>query len=231
MTIDSCLDTLNEIASRGDRSAFSTRGVIVAVINAELTEMAYTETITGFRETLDRLGISDAAVAGKIDVGAGTTAYLTTDERATATASRLLVTDDLDRYKQWIGRPDEVCADVRLELPEPWQAGTSREYGQLTAAERHTLEVAGKAYLFGDSRRVPGYREVLETYRAPFIAAVYAARRVEIAPGASLIADGTPAVLIFEELVLHDTGRLITMTATNAIFGRLHKITGERTNG
>jgi hypothetical protein len=205
--------------------------VIVSVIHAEIVELANNKAIPGFREILDRFGISEATVVDKIVVGTGTEAYLTTGERAAAMAARVLVTDDLDRYKQWIGRPDEGCADVRLELPDPWEAGTSREYRQLSAAERHTIEVAGKAYLFGDSRLVPGYREVLEAYRAPFIAAVYAARHVEIAPGASLIIEGTPAVLLFEELVVHDSGRLITTTATNAVFGRLHKIEGERAHG
>jgi len=179
---------------------------------------------SGFGARLRDLEVADDAVVDLIEVGTGTVAYLTNDGRATFPAARLLVTDDIDRFKRWIGRPDDECADIALELPGPWPAAPGRE--ELTAAEQRILDIAGNAYLFGDSRRVPEYRRILESHRSPFTAAVYAARRVVIAPGATLVVDGVPAALVFEDLTIHDTGRLVTYTAVNATFGRLHKIEG-----
>ncbi|MDN3055401.1 hypothetical protein PH213_12800 [Streptomyces sp. SRF1] len=186
------------------------------------------DAVSGFAARLRLLGVPNDSVADVLEVPADSAAYLTTDSRATLAAGRLLVTGDLNQYKQWIGRPDDECADVPLELPEPWTAGTGRDCRDLTAAEQRALEIAGNAYLFGDSRRVTEYRPVLESYRAPFMASVYAARRVHILPGATLVVDGQPAILLFEDVVLHDGGRLITHTPTNAVFGRLRKIKGER---
>ncbi|MEO1084716.1 MAG: hypothetical protein AAFY88_10790 [Acidobacteriota bacterium] len=176
---------------------------------------------------LQDLGLTRELLRRDLVVPAGAHLDLSTAaDVASALAPRALETADLAVYKTWIGRADsgEHAAHDFGRAPAPWCRPTPSSLAELEAAELADLEAAGRIFLFGDSREVTSYRGVLEQLRGPFRAAVYAARRVVVEPGALLRISGDPAVVLFDELILRGGGRLVTSTPTHATFARLEKL-------
>ncbi|MEO1370234.1 MAG: hypothetical protein AAFX50_23885 [Acidobacteriota bacterium] len=176
---------------------------------------------------LRALGLGRALLDRDLVVPSGARLELTTATDApSALAPRILETADLAVYKTWIGRADagDHAAHDFGPAPAPWRSATPSSVSELDADQLADLETAGRIYLFGDSSRVASYRGVLEALRGPFRAAAYAARRVVVEPGALLRISGDPAVVLFDELIVRDGGRLVTSTPTRATFGRLEKL-------
>jgi len=140
---------------------------------------------------------------------------------------KLVSTNSLVEYTSWIGLPDEEAPPL-AELEKYWPlprpcANPDARLADLDDAELTLLDRAAWHYVFGDSRRVESYRRLIETVSAPFCAAIYATGNVEIMAGAEMIVEGIPAILLFDNVRIHSTGRLVTYTPCNARFGNLEK--------
>ena len=127
-------------------------------------------------------------------------------------------TDDLDLFKRWIGVPDRAIRDGvyarPVMLPTLPPERLDRPIAALSETEHLELRKAANAYLFDDSALWTEYRGVIVRHFAPFEIAVYAYESLEIAPGGCLEIAETPAVLVVDRLVMHETARLdITATA------------------
>ncbi|TFI53152.1 hypothetical protein BLD44_017600 [Mastigocladus laminosus UU774] len=139
-------------------------------------------------------------------------------------------TKNLDQFKAWIGIPNSLFEQgvfsFTKELPsKPWMSKAVSDISSLSLAEQEDIERAGYAYLFGNSKLVDSYKEVLEKLHAPFEVAVCAIKKVVIESGGSLIIQGSrPAVLIFGELEIIEGSTIKIYAPTNMTVQQLHKI-------
>lgn len=169
-----------------------------------------------------------AAMLDHLVVPPGESARLTTDPTAVSLVSpEIRHTDDVDEFRAWLCPPDDPLASGRVPFPRhllptrSWQHGASFRYEELTARDREDLRRAANCYLFGPRALVAGYRAALTHCYAPFAAAFYRVRRLEISSGAHLSVDGHPAVVRAEELAIRRTGQLRTRTAFRLDVGHL----------
>jgi len=188
----------------------------------------------GIATNLSRFGLDHRHLVDSLIVAPQTTVDLSTqDDRDSAIKPILINTDRLDVFKSWIGSSDVVVAsDPALanhyQLPgAEWNGRRLSDSGRLSAEEISEIEKACRVYLFGDSSRVESYRQVIEFLYAPFVAAVYAVRKVTIKSGGRLVVTGKPTILLFDELELFSPGVLVTYTVCNASIGRFQKKEGK----
>jgi hypothetical protein len=191
-------------------------------------------------ELMRQLGLTEAIFGPSLVMEAGRHGVLTSDLREVSTLTpTVLRTSSVEEFKSWLGWGDRELLEwpgepVRWELPsQPWSGRPVRSSADLTPAERADVEKAGWIYLFGDSRQVCDYRQLIELCHAPFELAVYAAPRLELLPGATLNVKDAPALLLFDEVVLHPGAQLATFTICRAMLGRLEKLeaTGQHGSG
>lgn len=160
---------------------------------------------------------------------AGQESCLTTLEgEATLLEPRIISTKCLSIYKGWIGVDDAVArndeAARRLPVPDqPWPEGRSVEPGAFSPSEVADIELAARAYLFGDSERVASYRDAIEAHAGCFEAAVYEAGEVVLAPGSKLKVSGLPAILRFERLEVQSFGQLALFAPCRAVIEHMVK--------
>lgn len=119
----------------------------------------------------------------------------------------LLETGDAARFKEWVGLADATIEQYPVEgLPElpraAWAHTGVTDPGVLRPEEWEDVQRATKAYLFGHSALVAGYKEAIELYFGPFAADVYVLPRLRIEDGGTLIVRGHPAALLVEHLEL-----------------------------
>jgi len=139
-------------------------------------------------------------------------------------------TNNLDQFKAWIGLPNSLFEQgvfsFTKELPsKPWMPKAVSDTSSLSPAEREDIQRASYAYIFGNSKLVDGYKQVIEKLHAPFEVAVCAIEKVIIEAGGSLIIQGSrPAVLIFGELEIIEGGNIKIYAPTNMTVQKLHKI-------
>jgi hypothetical protein len=176
-----------------------------------------------------RLWIDPGSVARALYVAPNGMLDLTS-ERSAVSAIRPLWrrTDNVDVFKSWVGTPDEECppgSTAAEYWPLPAAAWSGRAFcsDELSARERADIEMAGRAYVFGNSSCVTSYRDAIQRVTGTFEVAIYAARSVRIASGGQLRVTGEPAVLLFEELEIADGGSLLVQTVCRAAIGRLSK--------
>ena len=148
-----------------------------------------------------------------------------------APLERLLTTEDLDQFKAWVGVADELIAAGTFLAPPAEQAPagpcSARHLDPALepgSAEWRDLELAALQYLFGDSRTVEGYAGAVARHLAPFAAALYAAERIEIPAGATLVLAGYPSVLVVKELVIHAGGALKLLCPARVLVESLVKV-------
>jgi hypothetical protein len=181
-----------------------------------------------FDQTLDAFGVGSEAVRAELRIRRGEQRRLT-DVVGSSVRATILRTADLHEFREWIGHAPSPAVlerfDASLRPSAPWCGRRVASFDELTVAERQDVEKAMKVFLFGDSRSVADYEQVLEACYAPFRAAAYAIRRLVIEPGASLHVAGLPAVLLVENFDLHDGGTLHLDTITSAVIGQMRKLT------
>lgn len=181
-----------------------------------------------YETTLAEYGLDPAEVMTEtLLLEAGTTLHLGHDP--CELLNRVLYTERLDEFKQWIGIADELIEHGPMlppaDLPQnPWTARLERPRTELTELEWKDVELAAKYYLFGDSRLVSQYRSAITRHFGPFEAGLYAAEKIEIMPGATLSVTGYPAILIFGEVVIHQGGAMKLHTPTKMFADRLLKL-------
>ena len=139
-----------------------------------------------------------------------------------------LHTSDLDRFKSWIGMPNEYvragkAAGPGFEALSPFDARLAQPDAELSTDERQDIFLAAGAYLFGDSATVAEYRRAIELRMAPFEIAVYAARRVILRPTGSLTLSGPPAVLVAGSITLQSGSVLTSKTVSRILSDHLVK--------
>ena len=140
---------------------------------------------------------------------------------------RLLVTDDVDEYKRWIGAADaEISRGARAATPQrpKWKRPPERLLAadDLDADDRLEVRRAAAAYVWGDSARMQAWRDVIARHAAPFELDVIAASAIALRDGAVLRIAGRATMLVVQHLVLDD-GQ-VQMTADGHIaVGHLEK--------
>ncbi len=136
-------------------------------------------------------------------------------------------TEDLGRFKEFIGLPDSYLRSGKAIAPESSELEYSERFAdpqlELTETEMLTVMQATGSYLFGDSRAVARFRRAIELRMAPFQIAVYAARKVILRPTASLTISGLPAVVITKEIDIQPGASIQTLTVTRILSDRLSK--------
>lgn len=142
----------------------------------------------------------------------------------------LRTTNNLDQFKAWIGMSDSLFEQGVFsqteDLPlKSWTPKPVTDKSKLTPTEQQEIERASYNYIFGNSKLVESYKEIVETLHAPFEIAVCAIKKVVIEPGSSLIIQGSrPAVLIFGELEIIEDGQVKIYAPTNMTVQKLCKI-------
>jgi hypothetical protein len=111
---------------------------------------------------------------------------------------------------------------MQWEIPGPWN-GRKASLGSMSPEERIALDKAYYAYIFGNSRLVSTYREVLQACFSPFEAGIYRASLVRIEAQGDLIVQGCAAILDFDELIIEDGGRFILNAPCKASIRRMVK--------
>ncbi len=154
----------------------------------------------------------------------------TTLDLATSFQPCVRRTNKLDQFKAWIGMSNSLFEEgvfsFTKELPsKPWSPKLVTDISSLAPAEQEDIQRASYAYLFGNSKLVDSYKEVIEKFHAPFEVAVCAIEKVFIEPGSSLIVRGNrPAILIFGELEIIEGGKVEIYAPTNMTVQKLRKI-------
>lgn len=138
----------------------------------------------------------------------------------------LCSTFQLDRFKTWIGLPDQDFQQGRFPQPplpsDSWQHSSAPE--NLSEPEQKNLTTAGFAYLFGDSTQVDRYRTTIETLYAPFVATAYVIEKLTIEANACVIVQGEhPAILLISELEIIEGGCIKLFCPTNLTVQQLKK--------
>ncbi|MCG8367929.1 MAG: hypothetical protein MJA27_31925 [Pseudanabaenales cyanobacterium] len=177
-------------------------------------------------DVLTAFGLQKYDILDSLLIGNNVQKNLSSDlEKHSSITPKIFITKNLDQYKSWIGRDDTGVEDTPWVLPTAlWNDRKISVVNELTPEEVENVEKAGRVYIFGNSALVRSYREIIEFCNAPFEVAVYAARKVIIKPGGSLIVSGIPAILLFEELEIHSLGNLAIYTVCHAKIGTLQKI-------
>jgi hypothetical protein len=136
----------------------------------------------------------------------------------------------LDVFKAWIGVADIDYPPgspllTRWPCPEqPWNGRLVSRHEELTPGEQEDVELAAKAYIFGNSSLVQSYRPAIEACCGPFRARIYPIRRLTVMPGARLAVTGEPAILLVEELTIYETGQIALYAVARTEIGTLRKI-------
>lgn len=134
-------------------------------------------------------------------------------------------TGSLDTFKAWIGTGGGVVSLASLPVPaQPWSGRTFSLPQDLCVQERADIEMAGYAYLFGDSSRVASYRQAIEQVAGAFELAVYMAHDVRIEAGGVLRIHGAPALVLFERLQIVEGGRLLINVPSRVHVGEISKL-------
>ncbi len=182
---------------------------------------------------LRRFGIrEDEAVFSSLLIRNGETVTLPRDSDRVGLWAARLTTPDLDIYKSWIGLPDEDirsgqlrCAPRRpqaLVAPHGWDQAR-----ELSPAQFEEVQRAGYTYLFDDSAIVQTYKPLIERFCGPLEVVVVLAKRVELLPGAVLNISGTPSILLFGELLIHEGGKVLVQTYHAATIGLVEKVNAD----
>ena len=127
----------------------------------------------------------------------------------------LLVTNDLDQVKRWIGTPDAAFESEPFELTPPSADDyTPKGMDELSPAQLDTLADAVRHYVFGDSRNVRAFKEGIEAAFAPFETKVYIYTTLEIA-GTLKFTD--PSALILANTIMFKPGGVLQSTGNLSI--------------
>lgn len=170
-----------------------------------------------FEASLHRLGLDREQLRGTLEVTWSRTLE-PADVEGCGGVARELSTMSTDQYKGWIGILDRELDDGTFRpmegtpqrSPEAYDAAISAGDGDAQEELRHVHGL----YLVGDSRKVRGYRDVIEKHFAPLPARLYALDTLEIFPGATLDVAGYPVAFVARMLRIHPGAslRLLTMT-------------------
>lgn len=142
----------------------------------------------------------------------------------------LRITKNLNQFKVWIGMPnslfEEEVFSFTKELPSNSCIPESfADKSSFSLAEEKDIQRASYAYLFGNSKLVDGYKEIIEKFYAPFEVAVCAIEKIVIESGGSLIIQGSrPALLILRELEILQGGNIKIYAPTNMTVQKLYKL-------
>lgn len=148
-----------------------------------------------------------------LDVPAGTSL----DLHAVAPTGNVarIWTGDADVYRRWLAISDGSAALDRAALAE-----LPPRVGEVTPAERRTLERIASAFLFADSAPWRDYKSTIESHFGPFEAVVVVADAITIAADARLVIAGAPTILVATALDFAG-GELTVQTIFNATIGTL----------
>ncbi|WP_322014705.1 hypothetical protein [Paraburkholderia sp. J12] len=196
-------------------------------------DAASTGQMAAIRRALEQVDAALDLPAASLTLETGTRSCLSSNPAdRSAVPPVLLKTHSADLYKHWIGVSDEIArahpeATRYWPLPtRPWSGRAVSSPSGFTHDERIDIERAGHVYLFGDSRLVADYREVIELYHGQFEAAVYFIDELTVMPASRLDVVGAPAIVVCDKLDLYESGQIALYTACHTHFGSVRKFLG-----
>jgi hypothetical protein len=140
---------------------------------------------------------------------------------------RVLNTQSLEQYKEWIGVPDSQIQSGLVmpprELPSAAAERLEQPKNLLDAADLEDLKRAFDYYVFGNSAVVSDYRTAIALHHAPFAAALYACSQLEVQSDASLEFTNLPVILLVDRLMIHQGGSLKFYTPAKIVVNVLEK--------
>jgi len=171
----------------------------------------------------EQFGLSSVDAIPLINLGYNQTMRLTAGPDSAIPGCKVC-TSDIDEYKNWVGMPNETASDHPWIMPsKAWSGKRFQNKSELSAVEIADIEKAGWIYLFNDSSRVADYRQALQDFNETFEATVYHIKKLVIHPGARFIVEGSPAILLIDEVEIFEGGTFETYTICNAAIGSLSK--------
>lgn len=157
--------------------------------------------------------------------------YLTThpDYQSTLAARKVMV-HTLEQLKTLAGFADEHYEQGLLEEHhQPLDEWPAEQNGwgpdEITYLHRSLLCKASKAYVYGCSKRVQSYREILQKFFFPMEIAVFVGTDLHVYPGSPLIVlpetPDQPVGIGFDTIVLHPGAQVINMANSKWAVNRL----------
>jgi hypothetical protein len=187
--------------------------------------------IRAFNAVVKRFGVSAEDFTPEVTIQPGQVLTLSDNAGSTTPVDPILrETRALDVYKSWIGVADADYPPGSPSLthwpcPErPWNGRPISRETDLTPGEWVDVELAAKAYIFGNSRLVQSYRPAIEACCGPFRTFIYPIRRLTVMPGARLVVTGEPAILLVEDVIIHESGQIAFYAVARVEIGALRKI-------
>jgi hypothetical protein len=171
---------------------------------------------------LARFGLTGLPeAAGRLHLTAGTELALG-QAPIGAWVRQTLHTNDIDVLKRWIGRADDEGME-QADLPSGEWTGPALARHELSPEQLVDVEKAAHIYLYGDSRLVRSYREVLESSFGTVEVDLWMGDKLVIETGASLLLR-RPTALLVREVEIHEGGNLYLYNVASLALGTLRKI-------
>jgi hypothetical protein len=190
------------------------------------TELA-SPNATDTADFAQRMSVYGMGVSGVIQsdlvVPPKTTLTLSAGDTRSFLRPRLLTTTDLDELKAWIGLPDTLYTNKKLDMgtirlpTSPAPTHLVEEAADVTArlpvvlpVEQVTnLRTAASAYLFGNSQLVAGYKSAIEKFYPNFQIIFWPFVTVTVNAGSTLVIGAGQNVLCAWRIVIYQGGRVV----------------------
>ena len=187
--------------------------------------------IPAFNAVVKRFGVSAEDFTREVTIQPGQVLTLSDNAGSMSLVDPILrETRALDVYKSWIGVADAGYPPgtpflTRWPCPnQPWNGRPISREADLTPEERADVELAAKAYIFGNSSLVQSYRPAIEACCGPFRTFIYPIQLLTVMPGARLVVTGGPAILLVEDVIIHEAGQIAFYAVARVEIGALRKI-------
>jgi len=169
-----------------------------------------------FYARVQQLGFDPTALAGSHLVTSGNGVRVTGAERAFAHHVKYKTLTSVDEIKRLLGVPDSAFKGstsdqhVRYVPPPKYADNKQMTLLALTQAERNDLEAAAYAYLFGDSSKVAGWKDVINRLLLPRELSFVAYECITVKPGMPLIL--TNPSYTFGTVIIEQGGEIIVQS-------------------
>jgi hypothetical protein len=172
-----------------------------------------------FYARVQQLGFDPGALAGSNLVTGGSGVRINGAAREFANHVKYKTMTSVDEIKRLLGVPDSAftsgASDQHIRYSPPPGHADNRQmtFLALTQPERNDLESAAYAYLFGDSTKVAGWRDVINRLLLPRELSFVAYESVTVKPGSPLYI--THPSNTFGTIIIEQGGEIIVEADSN----------------